>query len=367
MARSTNFQPNWASPPGDTIADVLEDRGIAIDSFAAALNHSMEFATDLISGHRPITQEVAEKLQSFLGASVAFWLTREMLYRRHSARLAHQTYLSDARSWLNALPLKDMIDFAWVTLPADLKGKISACLAYFDVPDVSGWRDRYGDALHLAAYRTSPTFEAEPGAVSAWFRQGEIKSEVIECAPWNADLFRTTLIELRALTKKKEPDRFLAVLQKACAACGVAVVIVPTPSGCRASGATKFIRPDRALMLLSFRYRSDDHFWFTFFHKAGHLLLHGNTAFFLEETRKDRTITDEEREANAFARDMLIPPALQPALRTLPTRKRDIVRFAMEVGVSPGIVAGQLQHMGRVSYERLNGYKRRYDWDKIPV
>lgn len=367
MLNSDEFRPNWASPPGNTICDVLEERGISLERFAAELQLSRDVADDLIGGGQPITQDIAAGLERYLGATATFWLTRDSHYRRQLVRLAEQKTQEEAREWIGALPLKDMIRFGWITLPRNLEGKLAACFDYFGVPDFATWRERYSNTLQLAAFRTSPTFEAEPAAVSAWFRRGELMGEAIACAPWDTERFRETLFELRALTKKKDPKHFLPALQKACAACGVAVVVVPTPSGCRASGATKFIRQNRALMLLSFRYLSDDHFWFTFFHEAGHLLLHGNTAVFLEETRKDRTITDEEREANAFARDMLIPPALQPGLRTLPTRKRDIVRFAMEAGVSPGIVVGQLQHMGRVSYERLNGYKRRYDWNGIPV
>lgn len=366
MLNSDEFRPNWASAPGNTICDVLEERGIPLERFAAELQLSCDVANDLIGGGQPITQDIADGLERYLGATATFWLTRDSQYRQQLKRLAEQKSLEEAREWIAALPLKDMSRFGWITFPRDLEGKLAACLDYFSVPDLVAWRERYSNTLQLAAFRTSPTFEAEPAAVSAWFRRGELLGEAIACAPWNAERFRKTLVGLRALTKRKDPNHFLPALQKACAACGVAVVIVPTPSRCQASGATKFIRPDRALMLLSFRYRSDDHFWFTFFHEAGHLLLHGDTAVFLEETRKDRTITDEEREANEFARDMLIAPALQPALRTLLTRKREIIRFAMEAGVSPGIVVGQLQHIGRVSFKRLNGYKRRYDWDKIP-
>lgn len=331
------------------------------------MQFSRDFATNLMVGEEPITPNIASNLERHLGATASFWLSRDFQYRKQLKRLAKQESRDEARAWIGSLPLKDMSRFGWITLPRDLDGKLSACLEYFDVADVATWRERYSDTLQLAAFRTSPTFEAEPAAVSAWFRRGELMDEAIACAPWDRERFRNALLELRALTKKKEPEQFLPALQKACAACGVAVVIVPTLGGCRASGATKFVRPDRALMLLSFRYRADDQFWFTFFHEAGHLLLHGDTAVFLEETRKDRTITDEEREANEFARDMLIPPALQPALQTLATNKRAIVGFAMQAGVSPGIVVGQLQHMGRVSFERLNGYKRRYDWDKIPL
>jgi len=34
MSKSSNFQPNWASTPGDTIADILKDRQLTLPMFA---------------------------------------------------------------------------------------------------------------------------------------------------------------------------------------------------------------------------------------------------------------------------------------------------------------------------------------------
>ncbi len=147
-----------------------------------------------------------------------------------------------------------------------------------------------------------------------------------------------------------------------CAESGVAVVILRAPTGCKASGATRFHSPDKALLLLSFRYLSDDHFWFTFFHEAGHLLLHGEKGFFLEGV--DTLSTDKEEEANDFAVHTLVPPAFQKALLNLRNNARTVIRFAMQVGISPGIVVGQLQHLGHIRRDQLNRLKRRYIWEE---
>jgi HTH-type transcriptional regulator / antitoxin HigA len=34
--------------------------------------------------------------------------------------------------------------------------------------------------------------------------------------------------------------------------------------------------------MLSFRYKTNDHFWFSLFHELAHLLLHGKKSLFLE-------------------------------------------------------------------------------------
>ena len=46
----------------------------------------------------------------------------------------------------------------------------------------------------------------------------------------------------------------------------------------------------------------------------------------------------------------------------LGTNSYDFVRFARRIGISPGIVVGQLQHMGKLNYRQMNGLKRRYTW-----
>ncbi|EFH13599.1 hypothetical protein HMPREF0731_0194 [Pseudoroseomonas cervicalis ATCC 49957] len=116
-------------------------------------------------------------------------------------------------------------------------------------------------------------------------------------------------------------------------------------------------------MVLSFRYRTDDQFWFTFFHEAGHLLLHGKDALFLEDG-SDVT-SPEEAEANEFAARLLIPDALLTEFRALRPLPKDIFDFARRAEVAPGMIVGQLQHHNRLGKDRLNYLKRRYSWDAI--
>lgn len=149
-------------------------------------------------------------------------------------------------------------------------------------------------------------------------------------------------------------------LMRRCAECGVAVVALRAPKLCRASGATRFLSPTRPLLMLSFRYLSDDQLWFTFFHEAGHLILHGPWSMFLEG--EGRVSTEEEEEANTFAANTLIPPENHTEMLGLRMHARPVMRFARLIGIAPGIVVGQLQHRGRIGYHQLNSLKRRYKW-----
>jgi len=363
MNRANEFQPDWVSAPGETIADLLEERNLPTGEFARRMGQTPAQAHDLLVGREPITNTMALKLQEVLGASAAFWINRESQYRKDVARLGGRVAAKIQSDWLSELPIKDMIKFGWIS-PASSSTEANerACLEFFNVPDVGAWRDIYC-GTQIAAFRTTPSFNEHPGAVAAWLRKGEIEAMSINCKPWDPEKFKQTLPKIRALTWRKSPDVFLPKLTDYCAACGVAVVIVRAPTGCRASGATRFLSSSKALLLLSFRYLSDDHFWFTFFHEAGHLLLHGKDALFLEGA--DMAMDEQEEEANKFAVDTLVPPEHRTTMLGLPRDGRAILKFARSVGISPGIIVGQLQHSGRLQRNQFNALKRRFLWRTV--
>lgn len=357
MDKSATFLPNWTSNPGNTIIDILSEKNIPLDSFAKQMGSTVNQIEKLISGKLPINMDVANQLETYLGASAEFWVNRENQYRESLERINKLE-----TNWLKELPLKDMIKFGWIAKSENL---FKDCLNFFQVSNVNEWKEKYNRDIGQLAFRTSTTFTSEMGATATWLRRGEIATENLDCKPWDLDLFVETLEEIKHLTKKKSPKDFLPKLIELCSNCGVAVGIVQTPAGCRASGATKFISSQRALLLLSFRYLSDDQFWFTFFHEAGHLVLHGNKSIHIELTEKNKQISNDEVEANAFAAEMLIPYTLHAKLKNIRGNKRNIINLAMEAGVSPGIVVGQMQYLGLIDYKYLNAYKRRYNWDEI--
>lgn len=363
MTAAAAFQPDWASCPGDTIGDILRRRKIAIDAFASDVGWSLEFAHGLIAGTAQIDEDIAHDLERELGPSANFWLAREQRYRKELVRLNRSD--SAELQWLEQLPYADMAKFGWLKPFRSKAEKLAACWEFFDVENLSAWDKRYSTTVALANFRMSSAFETNPMAVAAWLRQGEIKAQQIKCEPWDKSAFRQLLPEIKQLTKQKEPANFWPLLQQQCAKVGVAIVAVRAPSGCRASGATRFLSKSKANIVLSFRYRTDDQFWFTFFHEAAHLILHGHSAVFLEDG-SDVT-SQEEQEANRFSQDVLIPEDMQDELLTLPLTKWSISRFARQAGVSPGIVLGQLQYRGRVDPKKLNGLKRRYDWSVMDL
>jgi HTH-type transcriptional regulator/antitoxin HigA len=84
------FEPDWASPPGDTIKGILEERGATSDDLARKLSLTRDQMDDLLKGTLPLTERIATDLCSILGGSVQFWINREANYRSDLIRLAKQ-------------------------------------------------------------------------------------------------------------------------------------------------------------------------------------------------------------------------------------------------------------------------------------
>lgn len=367
MPNSTTFEPQWVSPPGETIADLLRLRAWSLQDFATAVGASAEDAGALVEGRMSISVGWAKRLEAAFGASLEFWITREQQYRTAMMRLqAHED------GWLDEIPVRDMIRFGWITPAPRAADEGAAVLKFFDVPSVQAWRHRYGAAMARMPLRTSSSFRSRPGALAAWLREGERRTLEAACAPWDPTRFRAAVREARALTRIGDPRRFVPRLQALFAAAGVALVVLRVPTGCRASGAAQFVSPDRAMLLVSARHLTDDHLWFTVFHEAGHLLLHHPTAPAVDEDEPDVGPSENglfsdprENEANNFASDVLVPPqrrtALSIALNGGPTAER-VLRAASDLGIAPGILVGQLQHRGELRHDQLNGLKRRFAW-----
>lgn len=186
----TEFCPDWVSAPGDTIADILAERELTVAELAGAIDKTVEQAQGLVQGKVRISNKIAERLAKNFGTSVEFWLARESQYREDLHRLQRRSVAHTKAAWLKELPLGDMIKFGWLPPVNSISEKIDECLRFFDVPDETVWRQKYSDRIQGPAYRTSPAFKQDVGAVSAWLRRGEIESALIHCKPWDAALFK---------------------------------------------------------------------------------------------------------------------------------------------------------------------------------
>lgn len=363
------YTPDVVSLPGETLAELLAARKLSQADLADRMGRPKKTVNEIIKGKAPITPETALQLERVLGVPASFWNNLESNYRAHIARQEEASRLTEFAEWPKSFPLADMAKWGWIQRHHDPVQQVRELLEFFGVASPAQWTEVYAEPQ--ASFRQSTAFKINAGAVAAWLRRGEIVAEDIQAAPYDRLGFRKALGEVRALTQEPDPDIFVPRLRSLCANSGVFVTFVQEPKGCRASGAARWLTPEKALIQLSLRGKSDDRLWFTFFHEAAHILFHGKRLVFLDESvqgssgdqkRAAKIMAKEEDEANRFAATFLIPeaPYRQFTRRSSRFAKVAIAAFAQSIGVSPGIVVGRLQHDGLLPYSHCNDLKNRY-------
>lgn len=350
------YQPDVVTPPGQTLQEILDTTGMTKAELAERIGKTPKHVGDIIKHGAPITPATAMELEKALGTPAGFWNNRERRYRESIARLQERNRLRKEVGWLKSLPVSHMIKAGWIKKHKDNVDQVDEVLRFFGVASSEQWRKLWFS--FTPAYRQSNAFRSSPEACSVWLRQGELQAQGIDCAPFNRDKFRGALGEIRLLTRTA-PEHFETRTVRLCAETGVAVVFTQPVKGAPVYGATRWLTPDKAMIQLSLRGRFEDILWFTFFHEAGHILLHGKKGVFIEHSDNQG---EEEKQADRFAENFLIPPA---AWRRFVTsggfRSTGAVEaLAAQLGISPAIIVGRLQHDRLIPHSHLNGLRRRF-------
>lgn len=341
--------PDWVSPPGESILDIAEERGWTQAELARRLGYTEKHISQLINGKVPLTIDAAVRLERVVGSTVDFWLRREANYQKHKARLEEAATHTRWVSWLDEIPVKELMAACAISkLRIDAKNKpvlVDACLRFFGVASPDDWRSCYSE-MQLA-FRRSRAEQSDIGAISAWLRLGEQEAEKLDGPKYDKTRFCKALEAIRGFTCEA-PETFEPKMKSMLRESGVHLVLVPAIPRSHVSGVARWLSATRPLIQLSLYGKTNDKFWFTFFHEAAHILLHGNNgeekkSVFLDDPNAATSNNRQEREANQWAGEWLIPQKHCGVLASL--RSRDAVRdFARRIGVHPGIVVGRLQH-----------------------
>ena len=351
------YLPDVVTPPGETLQDILDTIGMTKAELAERIGKTPKHIGDIIKHGAPITPATAMELEKALGTPASFWNNRERRYRETLARLKERKRLKKEVSWMASFPIREMIKSEWIKRHKDKIDQVDVLLCFFGVKSSLQWEKMWFNFNPI--YRQSKAFTNKPEACSAWLRRGELQAQEIACAPFDREKFKSALGAIRLLTRK-EPEQFGTRTVKMCGDAGVAVVFTPQIKGAPIYGVTRWLTADKAMIQLSLRGKFEDLLWFTFFHEAGHILLHGKKEIFIEGSDNHN---EKEQEADKFATNFLIPSgAWQKFLRSENYKSKNAVEaFTAQLEVSPAIVVGRLQHEGLIPFSHLNGLRRRFE------
>ncbi len=355
--RKYAFSPDYAVAPGATLAETLGAKGMTQSDLSLRTGLTEKTISQIINGAAPISYDTALKLEATLGVPARVWNNLERNYQEANAEIDRARTLEASLEWLKTISVKTLTSRRLISPTRDKVELLQNVLHFFGVSDVDAWHRVW--TASGAAFRRSRTRDLKLGLAATWIRMGELAGESIDCRAYDANRFRRALTRIRGLSIQP-PGIWQEEMVAECAAAGVAVAFIPAIPGAGVSGVTKWMSKDKALIQLSNLYKNDGAFWFTFFHEAGHVLLHGKKDIFLEG--KEPSEDQKEREADQFARNSLVPRDRARELQHL--RGAEAIKsFAKSIGVADGIVVGRLQHDGLVYQSAYNSLKRNVEWD----
>jgi HTH-type transcriptional regulator / antitoxin HigA len=336
--RPAPYIPDEPSAPGEALRDRLKELAMSQADLAARSNLSTKHVNQIVQGVAPITHETALILERVTGTPARVWNALEAAYRDTQARDREKSRPARAdQAWLKSLPIRELRERGLISTAGKTADVRQEMLAFFGVADRAAWERLWLEPD--ASFRRSRVFQSHPGAVATWLRAGEFLAISRKCEPFDSKAFRELLHDARRFTR--DPASSLELVQT-CAHVGVALVFVKEFVGSRTSGAARWLTPDKAMIVLSDRHKREDSFWFSFFHEGGHLLMHSKRETFIRD--RDKQQGDRvEAEADRFAQDLLIPRSHAHRLPSLGTPTQ-VVAFAEEIGISPGIVVGRLHN-----------------------
>ena len=354
--RKHSFEPDYAVPPGASVKETMEALGMTQRELADRTGLTVQTLNRIFKGEQPISYETANKLELVTGTPAKFWNNLEAQYREQLTKLEEKAALGASLTWLKTIPVAELIARKVIPATDDLVLTLRETLRFYGVSSVAAWATIW--ERPRAAARRCLYFESSPGPTSAWLRLGQLQARDIPCAPYSKARFLEVLAQIRTFTTRK-PDQFLPEMVSLCASAGVALALVPEIKKAPWSGAAEWLTPEKAMILLNLRGKSEDRFWFTFFHEASHILHDSKKEQHIDD---GKTYADDpaERRADDYAAEMLVPRKHDPAIRSARSAA-ELRQIALTVGVCPGIVAGRYQHLTK-RWTHFHDLKCKFQW-----
>ncbi|WP_298469286.1 HigA family addiction module antitoxin [uncultured Erythrobacter sp.] len=357
---NADFSPDWAVHPGEFLEEYIEALGFSQAELARRADLTPKLVNTIIKGTNPVEARTAVMLERVTGLKAYVWTRLQDEWDLATTRNKEQSTqkTSTISAWLRKFPTQELKKRGVLPDTKDVHAQRDALLSFFGVANeraYSEWDNRFA-----VNYRTSASHKSSPECVRVWLQLAKRAAEQVQTTQFDEKRLLNSIDDLRSLTSLKA-EVFQPRLQDICSDAGVAVVPVPPFKGTRLSGAAFWYRNDQAVIALSLRHKTNDHFWFTLFHELGHLCLHARNAAFVDD---DTTNGSEvEKEADDWAEEHLVGRArFRSFMATRPKSKVQVKRFASSVGVHPGIVVGMLQHHKALPWSHMNDLKARFEF-----
>ncbi|MCD7745122.1 MAG: HigA family addiction module antitoxin [Lachnospiraceae bacterium] len=360
--KKTGISRDLIFHPGETLAEVLEERGITQAELAAQTGVSPAFISNVIKGKKDISAKFAFALEYALDVPKSFWMNLQAHYDAELLEFNEKQTITDeereARAALNEV-VKYLRQRGKMPVGENRDASILSLRKVLKFSNIANLKD----IIPEGAFRMAANTVVEPYVMGAWIRLCQLVSNDHAIT----DRFNPDKIDelVEALKRNMLQDEAILpeALKNTMSEYGIDFALLRNFRGAPVQGYISQKSSGVYQMVLTLRGSFADIFWFSLFHELGHIMSGdaGKTAKFVDM----RTDGEKEIKADQFARDKLLSSdEYDKFIKKGSFDIESIKAFASSQGVMPYIVIGRLQKEKRLPYNSYSSYRTRYKWEK---
>lgn len=345
-------KPAEVLQPGEFLREELEARGWTQGDLASILGRSQRLVSEVVTGKRSITPETAKGLSEALGTTPELWLNLQNSWEL-SQTSSSGAGVSRRAKLYSIAPIGAMLRRGWLERSDSIDVLEKQVLDFLEIRSVAE-----EPTFWPFVARKSTAYMSDTIAQRAWILHAKHLAETLDAARFTRDSFESALQRLKLLVADPEEIRKVPSLL---AECGIRFLVVEHLKSTKIDGASFWLDNHSPVAVVSLRYDRIDAFWHTLAHELAHIKNRDSLRLrrptidsdLLEDARSKGKKPREEQLADAFAEEFLVPKTELEnfVARVRPLFSADrILGGAARLGVHPGILVGQLQFRGEISY-----------------
>lgn len=353
--------PVVATHPGNVLKSELQARGITQKDFAKTLGMPAPNLNEIVKGKRNITKDIALKLEGALGIPFQSWMNLQNRYYYVSKR-RQELSVEDAEAVEREKKL-------------DLIVNIKALYGFYGIKDT-----RVSDRLKALDERIigmDELRELENRTVGFFKRSDKLRVDERNMRTWlwlaHSEVSGTENVSVYTAAKGKLAAARIAEMannetlsiekmQEILCQNGIIYKHVPKLEAAPIDAYSTKVGRHPAIVV-TYRYNDMDKLAFDVLHEIGHILNHlSDKGSFISVERDYSQQSAVEREADAFAQNMLIDPAVWKTMISVGSRAlspyvvvRTLASEAKKHGISPSIAVARYKHDTRCY--KISGYR----------
>ena len=287
--------------PGETIAELLDERGMTQSELAIQTGVTAAYVSNVIAGKKGISSGFALALEYALGVSKTFWLNLQANYDAELLAYEEEHTITDAERVARkslAEVVKYLRQNGEIPKGESLDASIISLRKYFGFRSIADLED----IIPTGAFKISEGSRTDPYVLGAWIRLCKMaEAPQLVTGEFDKSDVPAFAQELKAIMNDPPVD-LESKLKTVMAARGIDFTIMRRFAKAPVEGYLLKKKEGMYRMILTDRNGSSRAFWFSLFHELGHIV-NGDVvrAGFID----DASDIEKETRADEFAKKAL--------------------------------------------------------------